>query len=152
MAKKLPREYLAVHQSYVKLIECTCGTLYDGLCDHLYADGYISTSVRNFVHDRSTLREEKARKLLDTIIDTIEMKPNVFYDFVKILKAMKEPSLSDIILNLEDDLIFSEEKDSKATPGKLEASSNSHDSSESSYHSANSTFTDSIKSPNNGKH
>ena len=57
------------------------------LCDALFAKGCITKHVKNYTRNDSVLAEDKARKLIDCVIDQIELDPNVFHEFVEALKS-----------------------------------------------------------------
>ncbi len=150
MASESLCEYKATRKSYVELVafaKMHCNEL----CDQLYAADLITKDVLDFVHDRNCLESEKAYKLIDTIVEVFKMVPKTFYEFLTILKRIDGPLISNTVLKLEENLTH--EKDLAV---KLESSSSSQESSkeedkftssESSYYSAHSNFTDSIKSP-----
>ena len=79
-------EYVAFRHCYEKLIS-TVSAQPDAFCNILFSKGYIPESVRNFTRNRSILDEEKAGKLIDTVIDRIKVSPSVFYGFMEVLKT-----------------------------------------------------------------
>ena len=90
-------EYVAFRKCYPELISAVSAQA-DTFCNALFAKGYISESVRNFTRNRAFLDDEKAGKLLDTVIDRIKLNPSVFHGFLEILKA---PSTDDIAETLQ---------------------------------------------------
>ena len=90
MAKRLvptaTPEYLTLQKCYEMVIGVV-GTDPGSLCDALFSKGYVSESVRNYTRNDALLDENKARKLIDTLIDRIKDDPNVFHGFVEVLKS-----------------------------------------------------------------
>ncbi len=76
MSSKSPPEYRAARKLTFELIECAKLDP-NGICSHFFADDQISTEVRDFIRNKSTQQDEKAQKLIDTIVDRIEGEPNV---------------------------------------------------------------------------
>ncbi len=91
-------EYLTLRRSYLALITHVKeqpGTI----CDSLFAKGYISTTFRDFVRSRAHSDEEKAQKLMDTVLDKVDR--SVYYGFLEILKT-EGRSAKPIIARLEE--------------------------------------------------
>ncbi len=152
MASKSSPEYQATLKSYVNLIEYA--SLEPGrLCDLFFGAKYISTDVRKFIRDKSQQEMDKARKLIDTIIDQIGVEPNVFHGFMKILKdegAGGGPILTTVVVQLEKNFeSFTREDLSKSlsvSPNQELKEDDGNLSRESSYHSTHSHLTDSENS------
>ena len=79
-------EYLALQKCY-KLVIGVVRTDPGSLCDALFSEGYISESVRNYTRTDSIPDENKARKLIDNVIDRIRDDANFFHKFIKILES-----------------------------------------------------------------
>ena len=78
-------EYLTIRECYPHLVSVVKDS-YDTIGDHLFSKGYVSRKTRNFIRMDSKMPTEKAQKLLDTILDRIVYRPNVFDDFIEILE------------------------------------------------------------------
>ena len=178
MSLKSPPEYRAARKLTFKLIECARLDP-NSICSHFFADDQISTEVRDFVRNKSTQQDEKAQKLIDTIVDRIEGEPNVFHYLVKILKGMNEPISMAVALQLEEKLkaitqeevlnakseSYQEQKDNdkqleqniegiiQESVSNQEQKDNDNSSDESVYYTPCSSLTDSCRdnSPENGE-
>ena len=75
-------EYLALKKSYIPAIE-TVKLDPGSICDALFAKWNIPDSVTNYIRNDSKLVKDKARKLIDHVIDKIKSTPNVFHDFIE---------------------------------------------------------------------
>ena len=93
-------EYLALQKSYRAVVTHFKAQPGD-ICDALFENGLIPPAVRDFVRNRSTLEEEKAQKLADTIIDKVELDPSVYHSFMSILKN-EGPWADSIVEQLEE--------------------------------------------------
>ena len=93
-------EYLAFQKSFTAVVthfKAQPGSI----CDALFEKNLIPPAVRDFVRNRSTLEEEKAQKLADTIIDKVELDPSVYHSFMSILKN-EGPWADSIVEQLEE--------------------------------------------------
>ncbi len=93
-------EYLTLRRSYLAVITHVKeqpGTI----CDSLFEKGYISTTVHVFVRSRAHSDEEKAQKLIDTVLDKVKHDRSVYYGFLEILKT-EGPLAKSIIARLEE--------------------------------------------------
>ena len=79
-------EYAALQKCYESTI-AVVKTDPGSLCDALFSKGYVSESVRNYTRNDALLDENKARKLIDTVIDQIKEDPIVFHHFLETLKS-----------------------------------------------------------------
>ena len=79
-------EYAALQKCYESTI-AVVKTDPGSLCDALFSKGYVSESVRNYTRNDALLDENKARKLIDTVIDQIKEDPIVFHHFLGTLKS-----------------------------------------------------------------
>ena len=93
-------EYLAFQKSFTAVVT-HFKTQPGDICDVLFEKNLIPPAVRDFVRNRSTLEEEKARKLADTIIDKVELDPSVYHCFMSILKN-EGPWADSIVEQLEE--------------------------------------------------
>ncbi len=108
---------------------------------------YISTDVRKFIRDKSQLEMDKARKLIDTIIDQIGVEPSVFHGFMTILKDEGGPILSTVILQIENNFKAFTREDLSGLLSPNQERKDDDNSRESSYHSTRSHLSDSENSP-----
>ena len=79
-------EYAALQkcfESVIAVVKIDPGSL----CDALFSKGYVPESVRNYTRMDALPDENKARKLIDTVIDQIKEDPNVFHHFLGTLKS-----------------------------------------------------------------
>ena len=79
-------EYVALQkcfESVIAVVKIDPGSL----CDALFSEGYVPESVRNYTRMDALPDENKARKLIDTVIDQIKEDPNVFHHFLGTLKS-----------------------------------------------------------------
>ncbi len=93
-------EYLTLRGSYKAVITHVkeqTGTI----CDSLFEKGYISTTVRDFVRSIAHSDEEKAEKLIDTVVDKVKHDRSVYCGFLEILKT-EGPLAKSIIARLEE--------------------------------------------------
>ena len=79
-------EYLTLRKTYRVLIT-HIKTQPGNICDALFESGYIPSAVRDLTRNRSILNEEKAQKLVDTIIDRVAIDTSVYHGFIDILKS-----------------------------------------------------------------
>ena len=77
-------EYLTLRKSYTKLV-MHIKTQPGDICDALFEKGFIPPTVRDFVRSRSVLDDEKAQRLVDTVIDRVEQDSCVYNSFMSIL-------------------------------------------------------------------
>ena len=90
-------EYLAFRKSYQTLI----GTIKaepNGYCDALFEKGYISPDVRDYIRTIGITTTDKARKIVDTVIDRVELNPSTFHGLLEILRS---PFSDDIAAELQ---------------------------------------------------
>ena len=79
-------EYTALRKCYedvIGLVSSDPGSL----CDTLFSKGRIPNHVKTYIRSDSLLADDKARKLIDCVIDQIKLDPNVFHEFVEALKS-----------------------------------------------------------------
>ena len=93
-------EYLTIRECYPHLVSVVKDS-YDTIGDRLFSKGYVSRKTHNFIRMDSKMPTEKARKLLDTILDRIVYCPNVFNDFIEILEK-EGPSTGDLVRELRE--------------------------------------------------
>ena len=79
-------EYLALRKCYELVIGAVSSDP-GSVCDALFSKGYVSDSVRKYTRSDSKLDDDKARKLIDYVIDQIRDEPNVFHDFIRTLES-----------------------------------------------------------------
>ena len=79
-------EYVALRKCYESII-AVVKTDPGSFCDALFSKGYVPETVRNYTRIDSLPDENKARKLIDTVIDQIKEDPKVFHDFLDTLKS-----------------------------------------------------------------
>ena len=94
-------------------------------CDDLFAKGYITPDVRNYTRRFAVPNVDKARKLVDAVYDQIKQDPNVFNEFLELIKKF---SCSEMLLQSYKDI-----KRRRVMP-----EDNDHSSSEDSYFSCDS--------------
>ena len=88
----LTPEYLAFRTCYEQVIRVA--KIDPGsLCDALFSRGYIPESVRDYTRTDSLPDENKARKLIDNVIDHIRDDPKVFHEFINILESQHYDNL-----------------------------------------------------------
>ena len=92
--------YVALRSSYRSLVAHFKAQPGD-ICDAFFEKGLITTAVRDFVRSRSVLEDEKAQKLMDSVIDKVELDPNVYYCLIGILKS-EGRSADTIVEQLEE--------------------------------------------------
>ena len=92
-------EYLTLRGSYTHLIAHVKSQTGD-ICDVLFEKGYINSTVRDYVRTDAIPDDSKARKLMDALLDKVELEPSVYYGFITILKG--EPSADNIVKELEE--------------------------------------------------
>ena len=85
-------EYVALQKCY-KLIIAVVKIDPGSLCDALFSKGYVSESVRNYTRMDTLPDENKARKLIDTVIDQIKEDPIVFHHFLETLTSSHYDSI-----------------------------------------------------------
>ena len=93
-------EYLTIRECYPHLVSIVKDS-YDTIGDRLFSKGYVSRKTHNFIRMDSKMPTEKARKLLDTILDRIVYRPNVFDDFIEILEK-EGPSTGDLVREMRE--------------------------------------------------
>ena len=93
-------EYLTIRECYPHLVSVVKDS-YDTIGDRLFSKGYVSRKTHNFIRMDSKMPTEKARKLLDTTLDRIVYRPNVFNDFIEILEK-EGPSTGDLVRELRE--------------------------------------------------
>ena len=93
-----PPEYLAFKENFRMVVDAVADQPGD-ICDALFEKGYIPPDVRSFTRVTGQSEIEKARRLVDRVIDKIARNPKVFYGFVEILKG---PYTDDVVKALED--------------------------------------------------
>ena len=69
-------------------------------CDALFEKGCISSDVRDYTRTVGISTTDKARRLVDTVIDRIGHNPCVFHDFIQ-LEILKSPFHEDMALKLQ---------------------------------------------------
>ena len=79
-------EYLVFRENYTLLIDIVKADP-GYFCDVLFSNGYISNDIRDYTRTIAIPETEKARRLIDAVIDQIEYKPSVFHGFVEALKG-----------------------------------------------------------------
>ena len=87
-------EYVALRKCY-ELVVGVVSADPGSLCDALFAKGCITKQVKNYTRNDSILAEDKARKLIDCVMDQIELDPNVFSEFVEALKSPHHSKLKE---------------------------------------------------------
>ena len=85
-------EYAALQKCYKSII-AVVKTDPGSLCDALFSKGYVQESVRNYTRIDALPDENKARKLIDTVIDRIKEDPIVFHCFLETLKSSHYDSI-----------------------------------------------------------
>lgn len=78
-------EHSTIRQCYSQLVNVVKQS-YDTIGDALFSRGYISSHVRDFIRMDTKPPAEKARKLLDAVIDRVECHPDSYHGFIEILK------------------------------------------------------------------
>ena len=79
-------EYLTLQKCYpliIVAVKADSGCL----CDILFSKSLIPKSVKKYTQMDSVLDEDKARKLIDNVMDQIELDPSVFHEFVEALNS-----------------------------------------------------------------
>ena len=56
------------------------------ICDALFQKEYIPSEVKDVVETIGIPNEQKARRLVDTLLERVEIDPNIYYGFINILK------------------------------------------------------------------
>ena len=85
-------EYAALQKCYksiIAVVKIDPGSL----CDALFSEGYVQESVRNYTRMDAVPDENKARKLIDTVIDQIKEDPIVFHCFLETLRSSHYDSI-----------------------------------------------------------
>ena len=85
-------EYAALQKCYksiIAVVKIDPGSL----CDALFSKDIIPESIRDFTRNVALLDEDKARKLIDTVIDQIKEDPIVFHHFLETLKSSHYDSM-----------------------------------------------------------
>ena len=85
-------EYAALQKCYksiIAVVKIDPGSL----CDALFSEDIISESIRDFTRNVALLDEDKARKLIDTVIDQIKEDPIVFHHFLETLESSHYDSI-----------------------------------------------------------
>ena len=85
-------EYLALQKCYdqvIRVVSADPGLL----CDALFSEGLITESVRNYTRSDSIPDVNKARKLIDNVMDQVRDNPTVFHTFIKTLESPHYNSL-----------------------------------------------------------
>ena len=85
-------EYTALQKCYksiIAVVKIDPGSL----CDALFSKDIISESIRDFTRNVALLDEDKARKLIDTVIDRIKEDPIVFNHFLETLESSHYDSI-----------------------------------------------------------
>ena len=90
-------EYLALRKCY-ELVIAVAREDPGSLFDALFAKGYVTESARSYVRNDTIPGDNKARKLVDNVIDQIKLYPNVFHEFVETLKSPHYNSLTKRLL------------------------------------------------------
>ena len=79
-------EYLTLQKCYHLIITAVKADL-GCLCDILFSKSLIPKSVKNYTQMDSVLDEDKARKLIDDVMDQVQLDPSVFHEFVEALNS-----------------------------------------------------------------
>ena len=79
-------EYEALNQSYASLIKCVRQSP-NAIADELKSSGKLAPEVLSFLSNQTHDDGEKARKLIDAILDQVQNEPQVFDTFVSAMKA-----------------------------------------------------------------
>ena len=87
-------EYVALRKCYEQVIGVVSSDP-GSLCDALFSKGCITKHVKNYTRNDSVLAEDKARKLIDSVMDRIELEPNVFIEFIEALKSPHHTKLKE---------------------------------------------------------
>ncbi len=91
-------EYLSFQENFGALVS-TFKAQPAAYADHLFSNGYIPGEVFEFSRLNGVMDSDKSRKILDAIIDRIELSPIVFHGFIK---AIATPSTDDVVKKLHD--------------------------------------------------
>ena len=78
-------EYRTMQKCYVKLIDLLKSSI-DTVGDALFAEGHISKDVKEKLGMESMTPTEKARKVVDCLLDRVKHHPSVYSEFVMILE------------------------------------------------------------------
>ena len=100
------------YESIIAVVKIDPGSL----CDALFSKGYVPESVRNYTRIDTLPDENKARKLIDNVIDQIKEDPNVFYHFLEILKSSHYDKLKKKLTECYQSERSKTPDDSKAKP------------------------------------
>lgn len=79
-------EYLSLKDHYADLIRAV-KTQVGTYADELFSRDYISSEVLEYTRTTGIVDSDKARKLMDSVIDRIKLNPALFHGFVKIVKS-----------------------------------------------------------------
>ena len=93
-------EYLTIRECFSHLVIAVKHS-YDTIGDRLFSKGHVSPMVRDFIRMESKMPADKARKLLDAVIDRIKYHPNIFNDFIEVLDK-EGPCTTDMVKELHD--------------------------------------------------
>ena len=93
-------EYLTIRECFSHLV-ISVKHSYDTIGDRLFSKGHVSPTVRDFIRMESKMPADKARKLLDAVIDCIKYHPNIFNDFIEVLEK-EGPCTTDMVKELRD--------------------------------------------------
>ena len=87
-------EYVTFRKNYTKLVSIVAAD-HDAICDALFEKGYISPDVRDHTRNATYTSQDKARKLVDSIIDRISLRPEVFHGFLEVLDTPHNKDFAD---------------------------------------------------------
>ena len=79
-------EYLTLQKCYPSIIVAVNADP-GCLCDFLFSKNLITKSVKKYTQIDSVLDEDKARKLIDNVMNQIELDPSVFHKFIEALNS-----------------------------------------------------------------
>ena len=99
-------EYLALRKSYRSVLTHITSQTGD-ICGALFEIGYIPPNVRTYATTDGIPSDQKAQRLLDTVIDKVELDPSVYHGFMSILKS--EGPSADIIVEQLDEAFKAEQ-------------------------------------------
>ncbi len=92
-------EYQAFRECYDLLVNNVTVQIGE-ICNSLFAEGYITETVRDYTRTDGIQNLKKAQQLVDSVSDGIKTNPNIFYGFIAILEA-KGPFNDDIVRILQ---------------------------------------------------
>ena len=79
-------EYLTLQKRYRSIVLAVKADL-GCLCDILFSKSLIPMSIKNYTQMDSVFDEDKARKVIDNVMNRIELDPGVFHEFVEALNS-----------------------------------------------------------------